>query len=180
MVRVNSRSRQGYHIVPNSRLSVINLLGFVPEMVRRYALTEEQVLLATLRHNRLIDVFTESVCYSLGSPLRTFMPGIGEVETSEIYLGLNMAGKQFVIPAQARGPRDCIGTLQVERDLAVCASKFPALICRPIGAQLIEDGEIALFEFTMSGAEVSIKTERHYHLVRDEDLTDEEIAGCRS
>lgn len=177
MVRTKSRSRQDHRIVPNPRLSIVKVLGSVPGMIRRYALSEEQALLAVLRYNRLIDVFTESVCYSLDNPLRTFMPGIGEVETSEIYVGISMTGSQFVFPLQARGPRDYIGTLQVEHDLAVCASKFPALICRPIGAQFIEDNVIALFEFTLYDREVSIKEEKHYHLVRDEDLSDEEITG---
>lgn len=172
MARTTSRSRQDYHILPNPRLSVINVLGSVPGMVKRYALSEEQLLLGILRHNRLIDIFTRCVCYSLESPFRTFMAGIGEVETSEIYIGVSMTGSHFVFPIQARRPDDHIGTIQVERDLAVCASKFPTLICCPIGAQLIDDDLVALFEFVMSDGEVSIKDERHYRVVRDDDLTD--------
>jgi len=180
MARTSSRSRHDLQIIPNPHLSVINVLGSVPGMIGRYAQSEEQLLLGILRHNRLIDIFTGSMCYSLESPARTFMPGIGEVETSEICLGISMTGKQFVFPIQARGPKDPIGTIQVEQDLAVCASKFPTLICRPIGAQLVEDDLIALFEFILSDREVSIKDERHYRLVRDEDLYDEETTSRTS
>ncbi len=101
------------------------------------------------------------------------MPGIGEVETSEIYIGMSMRGRRLVFPIQARGPEDHIGILQVERDLAVCASKFPTLVCCPIGAQCIADNLIALFEFVLSDGDVSIKDERHYRLVHDDDLIDE-------
>jgi hypothetical protein len=173
MVRPSIRSRQNYHIGPNPNLSVTNVLGSVPAMIRRYALSDEQLLRGIVRHNRLIDVFTGSVCYSLDGSLRTFLPGLGEVETGEIYVGLTMTGKQYVFPLQARGPNDTIETVQVERDLAVCASKFPTLVCCPIGAQLIDDNLIALFEFVLSDGEVSIKDERHYRLVHDDDLINE-------
>jgi hypothetical protein len=173
MTRTSSCSRKDHQIIPNPRLSVINVLGSVPAMVRRYALTEERFLLGILRHNRLIDIFTECTCYSLESPSRTFMPGVGEVETSEIYVGMSMRGRHLVFPIQARGPEDHIGTMQVERDSAVCASRFPTLVCRPIGAQLVDDNLIALFEFVLSDGEVSIKDERHYRLVHDDDLIDE-------
>jgi hypothetical protein len=108
------------------------------------------------------------------------MPGIGEVETGEIYVGVSMMGGQFVFPVQAKGAKDSVGTTQVEQDLAVCASKFPTLPCRPIAAQFMEDDLIALFEFVMSKGEVFIKEEKHYRIVTNEDLSDEEIASYRS
>jgi hypothetical protein len=175
MVRTDRRSRHDHQIVPNPHLSVIRVLGSVPGMIRRYALSDEQTLLAILRYNRLIDVFTQSTCYSLQSHLRTFMPGIGDVETDEIYVGVSMTGGRFVFPVQAKGLKDSIGTIQVEQDFAVCASKFPTLTCRPIAAQSMDDGQIALFELTLFEGEVSIKEEKHYRLVRDEDLGDEEV-----
>lgn len=176
MVRSRIPSREDRHITPSPYLSVVKVIGFVPAIIRRYALSEKQTLLGALRYNRLIDVFTGSVCYSLESPLRTFMAGIGEVETDDIYLGFSMTGRQYVFPVQAKGPQDPITTIQVERDLAVCASKFPTLICRPVGAQLMEADQFALFEFTLSNREVVIKDEKHYRLVRDEDLVCDNLA----
>jgi hypothetical protein len=175
MARTSSRSRQDDQIVPNHNLSVIKVPGSVPGLIRRYALSKEQLLLGILRHNRLIDIFTGSTCYSLQSHFRTFMPGIGEVETDEIYVGVNTAGRHFVFPVQAAGPNDSIGTIQVEKDIAVCASKLPTLTGRPIAAQLMEDGLIALFEFVMRDGEVWIDEEKHYRLVHAEDLGDEKV-----
>ena len=41
-----------------------------------YALSDEQSLLATVRYNRLIDVFTGLTCYSLQNHLRTSQTGL--------------------------------------------------------------------------------------------------------
>jgi hypothetical protein len=180
MAQKNDRTRHDDRIVPNPMLSEVKVLGAVPAMVLRYALDEEQRLLAVLRYNRLIDVFTGTVCYSLQSHLRTFMPGIGEVDTEEIYLGLSRTGRQFVFPVQAGSAKDGVGTVQAEQDVAVCASKFPALTCRPIAAQFMEDNLIALFEFQMSGREMFVREEKHYRIVTDEDLMNGEFAGDRS
>jgi hypothetical protein len=110
------------------------------------------------------------------------MPGIGEVETGEIYLGVSMAGRQFVFPVQVGGTKDGVGTIQVEQDLAVCTLKFPTLPCRPIAAQFMEDNLIALFEFEMSEGEVFVREEKHYRIVTDEDLmsVDEGIVSYHS
>ena len=41
-----------------------------------------------------------------------------------------------------------MNVVQIEQDIAVCANKFPWLdICRPIAAQFMDGGIIALFEF---------------------------------
>jgi DNA modification methylase len=167
-------------IAPNPRLSRIKVLDATPEMIRRYALSDEQALLAILRYNRLIDTFAGVTCYSLQSHLRTFVEGVGQVETDEIYIGVNKSGEQFIFPIQAKGAREKVGIIQLEQDFALCQSRFPALTCRPIAAQFVENDLIALFEFERSEGTISIKDERHYRLVPNEDLSDEEIKGYRS
>ncbi len=174
-------AKSSFHqIAPNPRLSEIKVPDSTPEVVRRYALTDEQALLAILRYNRLIDIFTGVTCYSLQSHLRTSVQGIGQVETDEIYVGISTSGEQFIIPVQAKGAKDSIGIVQVEQDLGVCESKYPTLRCRPLAAQFVQDDLIALFELTMSKGEVAIKDEKHYRLVPNEDLSDEEIKAYRS
>ena len=42
--------------------------------------------------------------------------------------------------------------MQIEQDFAVCARKFPTLLCRPVAAQFMPDGVIALFDFEQSDA----------------------------
>jgi DNA modification methylase len=169
-----------HEVRPNPKLSRIKVLDSTPEIVQRYALSDEQALLAILRYNKLMEVFTGVACYSLQNHLRTFVQNVGQVETDEIYIGVSKTGEQFVFPVQAKGARDHIGTVQIEQDLAVCKSKFPSLTCRPIAAQFIESDLIALFEFDVIEGQISIKEERHYWIVPNEALSDEEIADYRS
>jgi len=169
-----------HEVRPNPRLSKIKVLDSTPEIIRRYALSDEQALLAILRYNKLMEVFTGVACYSLQSHLRTFVQNVGQVETDEIYVGVSKTGEQFVFPVQAKGAKDHIGTIQIEQDLGVCKSKFPNLTCRPIAAQFVENDLIALFEFEITEGQISIKEEKHYWIVPNEGLTDEEIASYRS
>jgi len=66
--------------------------------------------------------------------------------------------------------------VQFEQCLAVCAAKFPALICRPIGAQFMAADLIALFELEDTADGLRIVAERHYRLVPPESLSAEELA----
>jgi hypothetical protein len=166
-------------ITPNPALSQIKVLDATPGMIVRYALSDEQALLAKLRYNRLIDIFTGVTCYSLQSHLRTSIPNLGQVETDEVYIGVDRQGAHYVIPVQAKGGKDRMSVVQIEQDIAIAAAKFEDALCRPIGAQFIEDNLIALFEFEATSEGVRIRTERHYQLVAPDELTEEELRRYR-
>jgi hypothetical protein len=108
-------------------------------VIEMYAFDDEQALLAKLRYNRLIDIFTGIACYSLQSHLRTKVAGIGQLETDEIYIGVDRRGVHFVFPIQAKVGNDRLSVVQIEQDFALCEAKFPSLVCRPIGAQFMRD-----------------------------------------
>jgi hypothetical protein len=95
-------------------------------------------------------------------------------------VGVSKPGTQYIVPIQAKGKSEEVGVVQIEQDFAVCESKFPDLECRPVAAKLMEDDLIALFEFVRSENEISIKEERHYRLVPNEDLSSSEIQSYRS
>ncbi|MBM3300340.1 MAG: endonuclease [Deltaproteobacteria bacterium] len=162
-------------IAPSDILVETKILEATPGIISKYALTDEQALLAKIRYNRLVDVFTGLTCYSLQSHLRTTVPDIGQVETDEIYIGLDKRGVHYVLPVQAKGKGDRIGIVQIEQDLAVCAAKFPQLICRPIAAQLMGDDLIAMFECEQTSQGIRVVTEKHYRLVQPEGLSPEEL-----
>jgi hypothetical protein len=166
-------------ITPNPALSRIKVPDATPGMIVKYALSDEQALLAKLRYNRLVDIFTGVTCYSLQSHLRTSIPSLGQVETDEVYVGVDRQGAHYVIPVQAKGGKDRMSVVQIEQDMAVCAAKFKDAICRPLGAQFIQADLIALFEFESTPDGVRIRTERHYHLVPPEELTEEELRRYR-
>ncbi len=162
-----------HNIVPTAMKAETKVPDATPGLVAMYSLDDEQALLARLRYNRLIDIFTGITCYSLQNHLRTFLAGIGQVETDEIYVGVDKKGRHYVFPVQAKGHTDKLNIVQIEQDFALCASKFPNLICRPIGAQFMEGNLIALFEFESTAEGVKLAEEEHYRLVTPDEVTPE-------
>jgi hypothetical protein len=57
----------------------------------------------------------------------------------------------------------------------MCAHKFPRLVCRPIAAQFIDKNLIALFEFEPSKDGIKVTAEKHYRLVRPDELSPDEL-----
>lgn len=167
-------------IIPNILLAETKIPDSTPGIIEKYAFNDEQGLLARVRYNRLIDIFTGVTCYSLQNHLRTTVPGMGQVETDEIYIGIDQRGAQYVFPVQAKGGTDQLGIVQIEQDFALCSTKFPILICRPIAAQFIEGNLIALFSFEIGDNGVAIADEKHYRLVSPDQMTDEDLANYRN
>ncbi len=168
-------------VEPDTMLPVTKIPDATPGIVARYALTDEQALLAKLRYNRLIDIFTGVTCYSIQNHLRTTVRNIGQIETDEIYVGLDKRGAHYILPVQAKGKTDQIGVVQIEQDLALCDEKFPALVARPIAAQFMDAATIALFEFGRdSDGEVVKLAERHYRLVPVDEMSSEDLQLYRN
>lgn len=167
-------------IQPNGMLAETKVPDATPGVISMYALNDEQALLAKLRYNRLIDIFTRVTCYSLQNHLRTTAPGIGQAETDEIYVGVDRRGAHYVFPVQAKGGKDKLSVVQIQQDIAICAHKFPPLICRPIGAQFMPDAVIALFEFEETEGTVRIASEKHYRLVPPDELSPKDLAKYKT
>lgn len=163
------------HFLPNENLVETKILDATPGIISRYALGDEQGLLAKVRYNRLIDIFTGLTCYSLQNHLRTTIAGIGQIETDEIYIGIDKRGVHYILPVQAKGGVDKLGVVQIEQDFAIGEVKFPGLNCKPIAAQFMTNGAIALFEFEQTDAGIGIASEKHYRLVHSEDLSQDEL-----
>jgi len=164
---------------PNPNLAKVKIPDATPGIVSKYSFDDEQSLLAKIRYNRLIDIFTGVTCYSLQNHLRTTLIELGQVETDEIYVGIDKQGVHYVFPVQAKSGTDKIGVVQIEQDFAVCAEKFPNAIGRPIAAQFTDDDTIALFEFVLTEEGVRVFSEKHYRLVSPDNLSDKEIEEYR-
>ncbi len=167
-------------INPNELLTETKIPDATPGIIMMYALSDEQALLAKVRYNRLIDIFTGVTCYALQSHLRTTVAGMGQIETDELYIGVDRRGAQYVFPVQAKGGKDQLGIVQIEQDFAMCAAKFPALVCRPIATQFMEDNLIALFAFEEGSNGIGIATEKHYRLVPPKEMTAEDLVNYRN
>src|SRR5438552_13530294 len=185
VIRPTGRSKYSFALVkntpilPNEHMAVTKVPDATPGIVAKYAFNDEQALLAKVRYNRLVDIFSGVTCYSLQNHLRTTVPEMGQVETDEIYVGVDKKGAHYVFPIQAKGGKDKLNVVQIEQDFAVCATKFPLLVCRPIAAQFMAEGVIALFEFESGENGVTISSERHYKLVAPKEVTDTDLHTYR-
>lgn len=136
-----------------------------PSLIRDHAISDEQATLSILRYCRLIDIFTGLTCYSLQNHLRTSVPNIGQIETDEIYLGIDGDGRRYILPVQAKGPNDLLNQVQIEQDIAMCEHKFPDLQHRPIGVQKLNGDRIALYEFAGTATRVKIAKTKIFEIV---------------
>lgn len=170
------------HIRPTVGLLVRKIPDATPEIIGRYALSDEQALLAKVRYNRLIDIFLGITAYSLQNHLRTKIPNYGQIEVDELYIGIDTRGAQYIVPVQAKGGSDVLGAIQTIQDITFCQTekRYRACIARAVSAQFLADDTIALFETTFDGDEVSIVREQHYQLAPASTISDSDLSLYRT
>jgi len=160
-----------------SDLYTISLPDATPEIVLEYAGSDEQGILAKLRYNRMLDIFLGITCYHLQNHLRTSIKDKGQVEIDDLYVALNSAGKQFVIPIEAKSAKDHISKTQIMQGIDFARDRYPNLILRPVGIQEMKDSSLVLIEFT-SGShpdEIKIVEMRRHKLVPMSEVPLEEL-----
>lgn len=167
-------------IIPRKDMEPVKIPRATPEIVIRYARSEEQALLAVVRYNRLVDMFLGVSAYSLQSHLKTKVPNIGQIEIDEVYVGVNKQGAQFIIPVQAKGGNDKLGIVQVMQDAEFCKNMFPDLVPRLIAAQFIDDNHVAMLELVVTETGAKIRQEQHYLLVAADKISSADLKSYRS
>lgn len=166
-------------IFPRKDLIQIEIPDATPEIIRAYALDDEQALLAIVRYNRLVDTFLGLTTYSLQNHLRTTVAGVGQIEIDELYVGIDRHGCHFIIPVQAKGGKDQIGIVQTTQDIKFVEQKFPEMRCRALSVQFMDGGTIAMFELILQDHAVKVVEERHYRLVPADRLNQKSIKAYR-
>ncbi|MDR6227631.1 hypothetical protein [Desmospora profundinema] len=166
-------------VTPNRAIQSIKIPDNTPEILVKYALSDEQALLSKVRYNRLIDIFLGITTFSLQNHLRTKVKDVGQIEIDELYVGVDKRGQHFIIPVQAKGGNDRIGVVQLSQDMAYCISKFPNLICVPISVQFMDNDVVAMFHLDCEDHNAQIVEEKHYQLVPSTQITDEYIMRLR-
>ncbi len=148
-------------------LHVILLPDATPEIVLEYAGSDEQGILAKLRYNRILDIFLGITCYHLQNHWRTAVKTKGQLEIDDLYVGLDVDGRQYVVPIEAKGRKDHLSKTQIVQNIAFARERYPKLIIKPIGIQEIKDKEIVAIEFTPGKTPdaIKIKEMRRYKLV---------------
>lgn len=166
-------------VLPSPYFAETKIPDATPGVIARYALNDEQSLLAKIRYNRLLDIFTGLTCFSLQSHLRTTVSSLGQVETDELYVGIDKRGAHYVLPMQAKSASDRLGIVQIEQDFAICSTKFPDLIGMPVAAQFLNSAVIALFAFEQTATGIAVTSEKHYRLVASGEWSPEELTAYR-
>lgn len=166
---------------PRPSLEVVKVPDSTPGIIAQHVLNSEQALLAKVRYNRLIDLFTGIVCYSLQNHLRATIRRGVQIETDEIYLGIDRHGAQYVIPVEAKGGSDKLSMVQMNQDLALAKEKFPGLEVRLVGVQFIGDGDIYMFLFGegSDGDDLEVLDERRFRLVDYREIDDIDLTRYR-
>ena len=152
-------------VVPDINLSHIEVKNSIPKFVEERMLEDEQSFLSKIRHNKLLDLFTGMECHSLQNHLRTSVKNIGQVETDELYVGINRSGKHHIIPVQAKGGKDQISIVQIKQDVALCKEKYPKDICMPIAVQFYKDNSIYMFSFSVKNNRIKLDKQAKYIIV---------------
>src|SRR5207302_3001421 len=88
-------------------------------------------------------------------------------EIDDLYVGLNINGKQFVIPVEAKCAGQNLSKTQVAQIIDFARDRFPKLLVRPVGVQELKDGSLVLIEFApeINPDEIKVKEMRRYKLV---------------
>jgi hypothetical protein len=148
-------------------LLTILLPNATPDIVLEYAGSDEQGILAKVHYNRLLDIFLQITCYHLQNHWRTSVKGKGQCEIDDLYVGLDIDGKQFVMPVEAKCSNDRLSKTQIVQNIDFARDRYPKLIMRPIGVQEMKDHSLVLIEFTPANHpdEIKIKGMRRYKLV---------------
>lgn len=163
-------TRSPYIDIPQD-IEIVPILDATPQIVLKYQSSDEQALLARLRYNRLIDIFTGLTAYHLQGHFRTTVADLGQVEIDDLYIGINTDGEGFLIPLEAKStsPKDQLGVVQITQMVRFAKEHFPELPVRPIGVKILPDESFVFLEFTDVEDSNSVATRRYkrYQLVRD-------------
>jgi hypothetical protein len=160
------RVKEGLGVSISADLQEILIPDATPEIVIEYAGRDEQGLLAKLRYNRLLDIFLGITCYHLQNHWRTTVNKV-QREIDDLYVGIDVDGRQYVIPVEAKGRKDRVSKTQIVQMVEFAGQRYPRLIIRPVGIQEITDKDIVLILFTpgKSPDDIKIKEMRRYKLV---------------
>jgi hypothetical protein len=155
-------TRAPYIDIP-ADLEVIPILDATPGIVLRYQKTDEQAVLARVRHNRLVDTFTGLTTYHLQGHFRTTVRSVGQVEIDDLYIGLNSDGESFILPVEGKAgsPRERIGVVQITQMVKFARQNFRGLPIRPIGIKVMPDDTLVFLEFNDENDSNRVATKRY-------------------
>jgi len=139
-----------------------------PQIVLEYQSDDEQAMLARIRYNRLVDIFTGLTAYELQGHFRTSVAGLGQVEIDDLYLGVNEDGEWSVMPIEAKVGDELLGVVQIRALSLFAQARFPHLPVRPLGVKNLSDATLLFVEFNDQTEFDAVAPRRYkrYELIR--------------
>lgn len=166
-------------IKPHLLLSQTNIFDFSHLDSKLSNAASQYRLLQIIRENRIVDSFVGFSCFSHPPyPRKTLSPQT-ELTLDEVYFGINKFGNKQVIPVISLGKEQ---PLWLSMALRICESyyaEYASDTCHPIITQFLTEKVIAFWVFEFSQNHFALETEKHYRLVRPDELSKEELAGYR-
>lgn len=154
----------------------IKIPDSTPGLIDRYAMSDEQALLAILRYNRLIDIFLNMTCYHLQSHLRTKVRNVGQIEIDDLYIGVKSNGVHYLVTVQAKGKNDKLSTVQFWQDAQFAKERRPELVSMHVGAAFLANkAGVVLYSIVESEDEMMVADEQHFRLVPSSELSEAEV-----
>ncbi len=164
-------ARSPYVDIP-ADIEIISLLDATPQIVLKYQGSDEQAILARIRYNRLVDVFTSLTAYHIQSHFRTALQEMGQIEIDDLYIGVDTDGRGFILPVEAKGahPAEQLGVIQITQMVRFAQERFPDLSVRPIGIKVMPDSSYVFVEFkpTLNPNDVVTRRYKRYALYREQ------------
>lgn len=146
----------------------IPVIDATPRAVLDHTIGDVEVLLARVRHNKLIDRMLNCVAHSLHTNLHQISRRFGETTVGEVYYAVNNRGKEFVVALQVKTTTIGFGHNRAERDFEVCKELFPRLSPRFVHIELVRFswGDIvAMYSLRHTNQGIQLDDEVHYRLV---------------
>lgn len=155
-------ARSPYFDIP-ADIEITRILDATPHIVLKYQSSDEQAVLARIRYNRLLDIFTSLTTYHLQGHFRTTVVETGQIEIDDLYIGVDTNGVGFVLPIEAKvdSAKDQLGVIQITQMVRFAKAQFSDLVVRPIGVKLMPDGSYMFLEFTAVSHPNQIATKRY-------------------
>ncbi|HEX6511681.1 MAG TPA: hypothetical protein VF157_05240 [Chloroflexota bacterium] len=148
-------------VTPDPARTEIRVLDTTPAVVEKFASHRGEALLARVRYNRLVELFTAAACYLLPTDCGSY----NSEAVVDLYVGVTRRGAECIFPVHAVASRKRLYLEVVERSRLICASRFRTLLCRPIAAHSLGDDLIALYEVEARRGQIGKLDEAHYRLV---------------
>lgn len=134
-------------------------------------------LLQIIRENRIVDSFVGFSCFSLPPHPRKTLSSQAQLTIDEMYFGIDKFGHKQVMPVVSLGKEQPLWLSMALRIWESYYAEYASDTCHPIITRFITEKVIAFWVFELSQNHFGLETERHYRLVRPDELTKEEMAG---